>query len=117
MSYLLCIDNVCTRIYTIGVRYKGYKLEYSEEKNILLKETRNIGFEEILLAIEENGILDDLKHPNKKYKHQRILVVKQEDYVYAIPYVIDQKRKAVFLKTVYPSRFLTSKYRKGGVKK
>lgn len=105
------------KVYTIEVKYKGYRLEFSEEKNILLQEARGVGFEEILSAIEENGILDDLKHPNKKYQHQRILVVKKEDYVYAIPYVIDQKRKVVFLKTVYPSRILTNRYMKGGMKK
>lgn len=99
------------------VKYNGYRLEFSEEKNILLKETRGVGYEEILSAIEEKGVLGDLKHNNKKYKHQRILVVKKGEYVYAVPYVIDPKRKVVFLKTVYPSRLLTNKYMKGGMKK
>lgn len=38
-------------------------------------------------------------------------------YVYAVPYVLDLKKKTVFLKTVYPSRVLTEKYMKGGMKK
>jgi len=97
--------------------YKGYRIEFSEEKNLLLKETRGIGFEDVIAAIEEKEILNDLKHSNKKYAHQRILVIKRGKYTYAAPYVIDPKRKVIFLKTVYPSRVLTDKYMKGGIKK
>ena len=96
------------------VRYKGYRIEFSEEKNLLLKETREIRFEDVVVAIEEKKILGDVKH--KKYTHQRVLVIKIKEYAYAVPYVIDPKKKAIFLKTVYPSRVLTDKYMKGGVK-
>ncbi|MEK7559646.1 MAG: toxin [Patescibacteria group bacterium] len=99
------------------MKYKGYRIEFSEVKNILLKETREINFEDVLEAIEKKRILADLKHRNKKYRHQRILVIKKGEYAYAIPYVVDPKRKAVFLKTIYPSRVLTIKYLKGGMKK
>ena len=58
------------------MEYKGYRIEFSEEKNFLLQDTRKICFEDILQAIEEDQILDDLKHTNKKYFHQRILVIK-----------------------------------------
>ena len=98
------------------MRYKGYRIEFSEEKNLLLKETRNVGFEDILAAIKENKILGDFKHQSKKYIHQRVLAVEKEGYVYVVPYVINSKRKVVFLKTVYPSRVLTDKYMKGGEK-
>lgn len=101
------------------VNYKGFNIEFSEEKNILLRETRGIDFEDILSAIESNQILADLKHKNKKFIHQRILVIQKEGYVYAVPYVIDVKRKVVFLKTIYPSRVLKEKYIKvkGGGRK
>lgn len=99
------------------MKYRGYIIEFSEEKNLLLKETREIGFEDVVVAIEKKQILGDLKHSNKKYAHQRILIIKKIGYVYAVPYVIDQKRKVIFLKTVYPSRALTDKYVKGGIKK
>ena len=104
--------------------YKGYRLEFAEEKNLLLKETRGVGLEDVVTAIEEKKILGDIKHSSKKYPHQRILVIsraflriKIKEYVYAVPYVIDPKRKVIFLKTVYPSRVLTEKYMKGGVRK
>ena len=97
--------------------YKGYRIEFSEEKNLLLQETRGLCFEDVLQAIEKKKILDDLRHSSQKYPHQRILVIEREKYVYAVPYVLDPKRKTVFLKTVYPSRILTEKYMKGGIKK
>ena len=103
--------------YNVSVKYKGYKIEFPEEKNLLLKETRGVGLEDVVTAIEEEKILGDVKHSSKKYPHQRILVIKMEEYVYAVPYVIDKKRRVIFLKTVYPSRVLTDKYMKGGVKK
>ena len=98
------------------MKYQSYRLEFAEEKNLLLKETRGVGLEDVVTAIEEKKILGDMKHSSKKYPHQRILVIKKEDYVYAVPYVIDLKRKVIFLKTVYPSRVLTDKYTKGGKK-
>ena len=110
----LSIDKVHTKSI-IYMKYKGYRIEFSEAKNLLLKETRGTGFEDVLVAIEEKKILGDMKH--KKYVHQRILVIKREEYAYAVPYVIDLKRKVIFLKTVYPSRVLTDKYMKRGMKK
>ena len=103
--------------YTISVKYQGYRLKFTEEKNLLLKETRGVGLEDVVTAIEEKKILGDIKHSNKKYPNKRILAIKIKEYVYAVPYVIDKKRKAIFLKTVYPSRVLAEKYMKGGVKK
>lgn len=99
------------------MKYKGYRIGFSEEKNLLLKETRGVGFEDVIVAIEKKEILGDFKHSNKKNGHQRILVIKIEDYAYAVPYVIDIKRKIVFLKTVYPSRVMTDEYMKGGIRK
>ncbi len=88
-----------------------FKIEFSEEKNLLLQETREVNFDLVIKAIENNKILDDLQ--NKNYPNQKILVVKIKKYVYAVPYVIDKKKKTMFLKTVYPSRVLTERYLKG----
>ena len=49
---------------------------YSPEKNLKLKEEREITFEMIIAAIENGHILDILKHPNqKKYAMQMIYVI------------------------------------------
>lgn len=96
------------------MKYDSFSIEFSEEKNLLLQETRDVCFEDVLKAVEKKKILDDLKHSSKKYPHQRILVIEIENYVYAVPYVLDLKKKTIFLKTVYPSRVLNQKYQKGG---
>jgi uncharacterized DUF497 family protein len=45
------------------------KYLWNEEKNKLLKETRGIGFEQIIDAINNHLVLIKLKHPNRaKYK-------------------------------------------------
>ena len=87
------------------------RIEYNDEKNLVLKETRGVCFEDVIRAIEEGNLIDDLSHHDKvKYPDQRILVVKIKNYVYAVPYVFDEKRGVIFLKTVYPSRVLNEKY-------
>lgn len=87
------------------------KIEFSEEKNILLKETRGVCFEDVIKEIEKGKILADLKHRNqKRYPDQRVLVVKIKNYTYAVPYVFNKRKGVIFLKTVYPSRVLTDKY-------
>jgi hypothetical protein len=92
---------------TIGIRF-------SEEKNQLLKATRGVGFEEILNAIEDGGLLADIAHLSQQHPNQRLYVVKLKGYAYAVPYVIDTHKREVFLKTVYPSRALTRIYLQGG---
>ena len=47
------------------MKYKGYRIEFSEAKNLLLKEIRGTGFEDVLVAIEEKKILGDMKHGKK----------------------------------------------------
>ena len=89
-------------------------IRYSLEKNEQLKEQRDIGFEDVLLAIENGGLLDDVEHPNKeKYPNQNIFIILVEikEYVYLVPYVEDET--AIFLKTIIPSRQMTKKYTGG----
>ncbi|OGD55804.1 hypothetical protein A3E73_00310 [Candidatus Beckwithbacteria bacterium RIFCSPHIGHO2_12_FULL_47_17] len=97
----------------VQIDIKKVTIEFNEEKNLLLRETRGIGFEEAIKAINNGNILDDRQHKNiKKYPKQRIIVVKIKNYVYAIPYIFNQKKRSIFLKTVYPSRVFTKKYLK-----
>ncbi|GLR25081.1 hypothetical protein [Limnobacter litoralis] len=61
---------------------------WNHEKNEVLKSERSISFEEIVLAIEADGVLDNLNHPNSnKYPGQSILVVALNGYAYLVPYV------------------------------
>lgn len=82
---------------------------WNHEKNVALKIQRHISFEEIVLAIEADGLLDELRHPNsEKYPNQSVLVVALDDYVYLVPYV--EESDYYFLKTVIPSRKATRDY-------
>ena len=91
-------------------------IRYSLEKNEILKEQRGIGFEDVILSIEEGNLLDDLEHPNKeKYPNQNIsiILIKIKDYVHVVPYVEDDN--SIFLKTIIPSRKMNKKYNNKGV--
>ena len=91
--------------------YKDIK--WNEEKNIWLKEERDISFEVILDAIESGKIVEIIKHPNSdKYPNQNILLIEIENYIYMVPYVYNENE--VFLKTVIPSRKMTKKYLDNG---
>jgi uncharacterized DUF497 family protein len=82
---------------------------WNHEKNETLKQERSISFEEIVLAIESGGLLDELKHPNKeKYPNQLVFVVGLDSYAYLVPYV--EEAEYYFLKTVIPSRKATKNY-------
>ena len=82
---------------------------WNAEKNEQLIVERGISFEEIVFYIENNGLLDDIAHPNSQdYSHQRIFVVAVESYVYLVPYV--ENKNEIFLKTIIPSRKFTKIY-------
>ncbi|AHF01173.1 toxin [Thiomicrospira aerophila AL3] len=83
--------------------------EWNEEKNKLLKKERGIGFEDIVMAIDDGGILDVLDHPDQsRYPGQKIYVVSALGYVYMVPYV--RSEQAIFLKTIIPSRKAKKQY-------
>ncbi|MDO8346146.1 MAG: toxin [Cellvibrio sp.] len=82
---------------------------WNHEKNETLKMERSVSFEEIVLAIEADGLLDELRHPNpEKYPNQSVFVVTFDAYVYLVPYV--EEPDYFFLKTVIPSRKATRDY-------
>lgn len=93
---------------------KNKIIRYSLEKNEILKKERNIGFEDVILSIENGCLLDDIEHPNKeKYQNQNIFIilVQIKNYVYLVPYV--EEEDYIFLKTIIPSRQMNKKYNKG----
>jgi len=82
---------------------------WDPEKNEWLKRERGLSFERAVLHIEQGDLLDILEHPNpQKYPGQRILVVRLEDYVYLVPCL--ELEDGVLLKTIFPSRKLTTQY-------
>jgi uncharacterized DUF497 family protein len=85
---------------------------WNEEKNELLREERQVSFEDVVFYIEQGFLLDVLEHPNQeKYKGQKIFVVQMDEYVYLVPFIEDDRE--IFLKTIIPSHKATKKYLKG----
>ena len=76
---------------------------WNHQKNTELKVERGITFEQMVLAIEADGLLDVVQHPNiDKYPNQLIFVVAYEGYVYLVPFV--EESEYYFLKTIIPRR-------------
>ena len=82
---------------------------WDNEKNELLKNSRGVCFEQVVILMEREYILETIEHPNQnKYSGQKIAAVMIDDYAYLVPYV--QKSDEIFLKTIIPSRKATNKY-------
>ena len=85
---------------------------WSSEKNRQLKIERGVSFEQMVVAMDDGGLLDILEHPNAaKYPKQKVLVVGSDGYACLVPCV--QASDHVFLKTVIPSRKATRDYLRG----
>ena len=83
--------------------------QWNTDKNKFLKENRGVTFEQIVMHIENGDVIDIIDHPNAtKYSHQRVLIIKINDYIYSVPFVEDNEIR--FLKTIIPSRKLTKLY-------
>jgi len=80
-------------------------VRWSALKNVHLKLTRRISFEEIVKA-DLLGLGD-----NPSRSHQKVLIYRYKDYTWAVPFVFDGN--GVFLKTIYPSRKYKKLYEKG----
>ena len=84
-------------------------MTWNPSKNRVLKEERNVSFEDVVYHMGTGGILDTFDHPNQvRYPGQRIHVVDIEGYAYLVPFV--ETEDEVFLKTVIPSRKATKTY-------
>jgi uncharacterized DUF497 family protein len=82
---------------------------WDNEKNELLKNTRDVCFEQVVLLMERGEVLDTIEHPNQeRYPEQKIAVVMIDKYIYLVPYV--EHNDEIFLKTIIPSRKATNKY-------
>ncbi len=84
---------------------------WNDDKNELLKKERGVSFEDVVLSIDQDGLLDIMEHPNQNdYPGRRIFVVRIGEYAYLVPFVEDEHE--VFLKTIIPSRKATKNYLK-----
>ena len=83
--------------------------DWDQKKNEQLKKERDISFEEVVIALDEERVFYRGDHPNQnKYLGQKIVVVEIKDYAYVVPFVEDDEK--IFLKTIIPNRKATKKY-------
>ena len=84
---------------------------WDDEKNELLKRTRGVSFEEMVIAIEDGNVVDVLQHPNAdRYPNQLVYLVEYKEYVFVVPFLRDSESQEIVLKTIYPSRKYTRLY-------
>ena len=107
LNSIHCILNI------IQIKTPKMKLiiEWDLEKNLVLKESRGVCFEDVEAAISDGKLLDILPHHNpKKYPNQKVFIVEIYGYIHYIPFVEEGER--IFLKTIIPSRKYNKKLQK-----
>ncbi|MBU0732771.1 MAG: BrnT family toxin [Proteobacteria bacterium] len=85
-------------------------LNWDSEKNQLLKHMRGISFEEIAYLIESGQILGIEENPGRS--NQKMYILEIENHIVIVPFV--EKDNEIFLKTAFPSRKYTKRYRLKG---
>jgi uncharacterized DUF497 family protein len=76
-------------------------LNWSDEKNELLKSTRNVSLEEVAAELVAGRFVGPEDNPSRA--GQKRVIVRIRDYPHIVPIVIDE-RGDWFLKTIIPSR-------------
>lgn len=85
-------------------------LTWDRSKNVGLKKARGVSFEDILHALDEQGLLWVREHPRPEiYPGQRLMGVLVAGYVFIVPF--EETDEKIILKTIYPSRKATKEYR------
>lgn len=87
------------------------EIKWSEEKNEILKanKDRNISFEIIKEKILNLDFLDVIQN-TWKYSHQKIFIIKHNNYIYKVPFVENEEENYIFLKNAFQDRVLNKKY-------
>jgi len=80
---------------------------WDDDKNQKLQNERDISFEEISEIMLRKEYFDILENPSRS--NQQIFVVKINNYIYSVPFIIDEQSN-IILKTAFPSRKLHKKY-------
>ena len=80
---------------------------WDDQKNQKLQAERGISFEQISEIILRKEYIDILE--NKSRPNQQIFVVELNNYLYSVPFIIDDQSN-IILKTAFPSRKLFKQY-------
>jgi hypothetical protein len=77
-----------------------------EKASLVLRNETRVGFEERVVVIEDNRILDIVE--NENYPCQKMYVQNINSHASVVPLV--ESEEEVFLKTMFPSRKFTKRY-------
>ena len=89
------------------------KFTWNQQKNELLKATRNISFEDIVDSIQNGNVLDIVENTkNNSYQGQEIfiLLVEKDNYIYEVPF--RKNNSEINLITAFRNRKLNKRYNK-----
>jgi uncharacterized DUF497 family protein len=78
------------------------KIRWDPDKENEILAERGLSFWLVVEAIEMGAYIADMKHPDENRQHQRIMLIRVNGYVCAVPYV--EREGIMFLKTMYFSR-------------
>jgi len=81
-------------------------LNWSSEKNEILKQKRGLSFDEIAFMIESGQILG-IDNNTSRF-NQKIFILNIDNYAVVVPFV--ETDNEIFLKTAFPSRKYTKKF-------
>ena len=88
---------------------KAIRWDPEKAKRLRDDKTRGgLSFEECVIAIEGNGVLDIVENPSTNHPSQHVYVLNLEGYAYGVPFV--ESEDEIFLKTMFPSRVYTTIY-------
>ncbi|AJJ48296.1 toxin [Francisella tularensis subsp. novicida] len=80
------------------------------EKNLKLINERGISFDAIQEAIESNGLIKVVKQARDEYKHQIIMLVVIDDYVWEVPSIVLQENPKINLSSIIISYLNSCSY-------
>jgi uncharacterized DUF497 family protein len=84
-------------------------IRWDENKNEWLKRERGLCFEQVVVLLEHDNVLEIVDNPNQtKYPRQKIAIVEIDGYAFLVPY--EQHGNEIELKTIVPSRKATKQY-------
>jgi uncharacterized DUF497 family protein len=87
------------------------RFDWNSEKNEMLKESREVSFEEIATFLAAGKVWKVMDHPNPDaYPNQRVFLVPINNYIFFVPFVMEED--VIFLKTAFPHRKATKQYLK-----
>lgn len=81
--------------------YLSMIIEWNDDKNEMLKRTRNVSFEQVKAEIEAGRFIGPEENPSRE--NQMRIIVKINDYPCIVPFV-EMENGGWFLKTVYQCR-------------